>query len=425
MSVRRLAEKQPDSFEFTPENKAWAEKEIAKYPPGRQASAVIALLWRAQKQNAYWLSKPAIEKVAQMLDMPKIRVLEVATFYTMFNLEPVGRYYVQLCGTTPCVLRGADDIKALLRKRVGEPDRVTADGRFSWSAVECLGACCNAPMVQINDDYYEDLTAENFARLLDDLAAGRPVKKGSQIGRVSSEPVGGLSALTTLYGADGKSGAKGTLAPANDSAAGGHARLVDVNDAAAQAKDLPPSQPQFQALAQPSSPTGPSASAAAQGAQTQTPPPATGDALPTEDVTAHLVHVDEKAAQARAEAEEAQVKAELAKLPSDATPEQKANAVGARPAGLRAPREGTADNLQRIKGVGPINEKRLHELGVFHFDQIAAWTLSEIRWVGTYLAFPGRIHRERWVAQASNLLEGGTSAKDREVPAPIDEKSGA
>src|SRR5208337_2805090 len=216
MSVRRLAEKQPDSFEFTPENKAWAEKEIAKYPPGRQASAVIALLWRAQKQNAYWLSKPAIEKVAQMLDMPKIRVLEVATFYTMFNLEPVGRYYVQLCGTTPCVLRGADDIKALLRKRVGEPDRVTADGLFSWSEVECLGACCNAPMVQINDDYYEDLTAENFARLLDDLAAGRPVKKGSQIGRVSSEPVGGLSALTTLYGADGRSGKASAPTPAND-----------------------------------------------------------------------------------------------------------------------------------------------------------------------------------------------------------------
>ena len=117
MSVRRLAEKQPPSFDFTPENKAWAEKEIAKYPPGRQASAVIALLWRAQKQNSYWLSRPAIEKVAEMLDMPKIRVLEVATFYTMFNLEPVGRHYVQLCGTTPCTLRGAEDIKAVLRKR--------------------------------------------------------------------------------------------------------------------------------------------------------------------------------------------------------------------------------------------------------------------------------------------------------------------
>lgn len=207
MSVRRLAEKQPDSFAFTPENQAWAAKEIAKYPPGRQASAVIALLWRAQKQNSYWLSKPAIEKVAEMLGMPKIRVLEVATFYTMFNLEPVGRYYVQLCGTTPCMLRGAEGIKAVLRKRVGEPGHVTADGLFSWSEVECLGACCNAPMVQINDDYYEDLTPESFAKLLDDLAAGRAVRTGSQIGRVSSEPVGGLSALTSLYGSDGRGAA--------------------------------------------------------------------------------------------------------------------------------------------------------------------------------------------------------------------------
>ncbi len=216
MSVRQLAEKQPASFEFTPENQAWAAKEIAKYPPGRQASAVIALLWRAQKQCGCWLPKPAIEKVAVMLDMPNIRVLEVATFYTMFNLEPVGRYYVQLCGTTPCMLRGAEDIKAVLRKRVGEPGHVTADGMFSWNEVECLGACCNAPMVQINEDYYEDLTPENFSRLIDDLAAGRPVQKGSQIGRVSSEPVGGLTALTSLYGADGRSGKASAPPPAND-----------------------------------------------------------------------------------------------------------------------------------------------------------------------------------------------------------------
>ncbi len=218
MSVRRLAEVQPESFEFTPENKAWAEKEIAKYPPGRQASAVIALLWRAQEQSGYWLPKPAIEKVAQMLDMPNIRVLEVATFYTMFNLEPVGRYYVQLCGTTPCMLRGAEAIKAILRKRIGEQGHVTADGAFSWTEVECLGACCNAPMVQINQDYYEDLTPENFLRLLDDLSSGRPVRKGSQIGRVSSEPVGGLTSLTTLYGANGLSGpmSAGGPSPAND-----------------------------------------------------------------------------------------------------------------------------------------------------------------------------------------------------------------
>jgi NADH-quinone oxidoreductase subunit E len=196
MSVRRLAEKQPESFEFTPENLAWAQAQIAKYPPGRQASAVIPLLWKAMAQHDYWLPRAAIEKVAQMLDMPVIRVMEVATFYTMFNLEPVGRHFVQLCGTTPCMLRGANDIRKVLETRVGEQRMVSADGKFAWLEVECLGACCNAPMVQINDDYYEDLTAENFNKLLDDLAAGRPVKKGSQTGRVSSEPAPGKG--TTL-----------------------------------------------------------------------------------------------------------------------------------------------------------------------------------------------------------------------------------
>jgi len=200
MSVRRLAEIQPETFAFTPENEAWAAREIAKYPEGRQASAVIALLWRAQKQNQYWLPRPAIELVGRMLDMPYIRVLEVATFYTMFNLEPVGRYHVQLCGTTPCMLRGAEAIKHVCKEKIGDERHLTADGAFSWIEVECLGACCNAPMVQINDDYYEDLTPKTFAALLDDLKAGRPVKVGSQTGRAGSEPVGGLTALTTLYG---------------------------------------------------------------------------------------------------------------------------------------------------------------------------------------------------------------------------------
>ncbi len=207
MSVRRLAEAQPASFAFTPENEAWATKEIAKYPSGREASAVIALLWRAQAQNDYWLPRAAIEKVADMLAMPYMRALEVATFYTMFNLEPVGKHHVQLCGTTPCMLRGAEDIKKVCKSKIGDQRQVTADGQFSWVEVECLGACCNAPMVQINDDYYEDLTPENFAKLLDDLAAGRPVAQGSQTGRVSSEPVGGLTALTSLYGVDGKGAA--------------------------------------------------------------------------------------------------------------------------------------------------------------------------------------------------------------------------
>jgi NADH-quinone oxidoreductase subunit E len=212
MSVRRLAEEQPASFEFTPENRAWADKQIAKYPPGRQASAVIPLLWRAQKQSNYWLSKPAIETVAKTLDMPYIRVLEVATFYTMFNLAPVGRQYVQLCGTTPCVLRGAEDLKKVCERRIGPQGRLSADGALSWIEVECLGGCCNAPMAQINDDFYEDLTAENFAKLLDDLAAGRPVTKGSQIGRVSSEPIGGLTSLTdpSIY----KGGSSGQMSAA-------------------------------------------------------------------------------------------------------------------------------------------------------------------------------------------------------------------
>ncbi len=201
MSVRRLAENQPDSFDFTPENKAWLDKQIAKYPDGRQASAVVPALWQAQKQNNYWLPQKAIEKVAEILGMPKIRVLEVATFYTMFNLEPVGKYYIQLCGTTPCMLCGSDDLIKVLERRVGPQRKVTADGLFSWLEVECLGACCNAPMVQINDAFFEDLTPQNFEKLLDDLAAGRTVKIGSQTGRVSSEPAGKLTSLTSLYGA--------------------------------------------------------------------------------------------------------------------------------------------------------------------------------------------------------------------------------
>ena len=206
MSVRRLAEVQPATFAFTPENRAWCDTQIAKYPEGRQASAILALMWRAQTQHDYWLPKPAIEEIAHMLGMPYIRALEVATFYSMFNLEPVGRYFIQMCGTTPCVLAGSDDIKDVLERVVGPMRQVRADGMFCWLEVECLGACCNAPMVQINDDYYEDLTAENFAELLDDLEAGRPVRRGSQTGRTTSEPAGGLTALASFYGVDGVSG---------------------------------------------------------------------------------------------------------------------------------------------------------------------------------------------------------------------------
>src|SRR5215471_11526395 len=170
MSVRRLAEKQPESFAFTDANRAWAEKEIAKYPPGRQASAVISLLWRAQDQEG-WVTEPAIRVVAEMLGMPRIRVLEIATFYTMFLLEPVGKVaHIQLCGTTPCWLRGADALKDVCRQRIGEPFHISADGKFSWEEVECLGACVNAPLIQIGADTYEDLTPAILEKIIDDFA---------------------------------------------------------------------------------------------------------------------------------------------------------------------------------------------------------------------------------------------------------------
>jgi NADH-quinone oxidoreductase subunit E len=197
MAVRRLAEPalQPKSFAFTAENLDWAKHQIAKYPEGRQASAILPILWRAQEQAGGWLPQKAIEHVAALLGMPKIRALEVATFYTMFNLQPVGKFHVQLCGTTPCRLRGADDLEKVCRKRIGDQGEVTKDGKLSWVEVECLGACVNAPMAQINYDYYEDLTAESFGKILDDLAAGKKVKPGPQIDRQLSAPVGGATTL--------------------------------------------------------------------------------------------------------------------------------------------------------------------------------------------------------------------------------------
>jgi len=197
MAVRRLAEIQPESFAFSEANLAWAKKEITKYPPGRQSSAVIPLLWRAQEQEG-WVSEPAIRAVAEFLDMPTIRVLEVATFYTMFHLAPVGRKaHIQVCGTTPCWLRGANDIRDVCRHRIHhEPHHLSDDGSFSWEEVECLGACVNAPLVQIGADTFEDLTTESFEKLLDNLAAGRPVKPGPQMDRQFAAPVGGATSLT-------------------------------------------------------------------------------------------------------------------------------------------------------------------------------------------------------------------------------------
>jgi NADH-quinone oxidoreductase subunit E len=206
MSVRRLApaEMQPKQFAFSKGNLEWAQKEITKYPPGRQQSAIIPLLWRAQEQAGGWLPETAIRYVADFLGIAHIRALEVATFYTMFNLEPVGKFHVQLCGTTPCRLRGADDLEKLCKKKIGEQGHVTDDGKFSWVEVECLGACVNAPMAQINADYYEDLTKESFNQLLDAFAAGKKPKPGPQVKRQLSAPIGGPTTL--LNGGKSKTG---------------------------------------------------------------------------------------------------------------------------------------------------------------------------------------------------------------------------
>ena len=196
MSNRRLHPEQPSSFAFNAENLSWAKTTVGNYPPGKQAAAVIPVLWRAQEQEG-WCTEPAMRAVADMLGMAYIRVYEIATFYTMFQLSPVGKTaHVQVCGTTPCLLRGADKLIDVCKRRIaGHAHELSADGRFSWEEVECLGSCANAPMVQIFKDTYEDLSPDLFEKLLDGFANGTPPKPGSQTGRTASCPKSGLTTL--------------------------------------------------------------------------------------------------------------------------------------------------------------------------------------------------------------------------------------
>ena len=194
--LRRLHEEQPRSFSFTSENKAWAEAQIKKYPVGREASAIIPLLWRAQEQEG-WLTRPAIEHVADLLGMAYMRALEVATFYFMFHLQPVGKVaHVQVCGTLSCMLCGAEDLITVCKEKISpNPHQLSADGNFSWEEVECLGACSNAPMAQIGKDYFEDLSEETLRQIIDNLCTEEPPTPGPQNGRFASEPKQGLTSL--------------------------------------------------------------------------------------------------------------------------------------------------------------------------------------------------------------------------------------
>lgn len=211
MSVRRLAANQPASFAFSPATLKRAREVMTHFPEGRQQSAVIQILWLVQKQEG-WVSEPAIRATAELLGMPVIRVLEIATFYTMFMLEPVGSVaLVQVCGTTPCQTRGAEGLLAVCQRKFGPSNHLTKDGKFYWQEVECLGACSNAPMAAINDYYYEDLTPESFEKILDDFAAGKKPKPGSAIKRQGAAPEGEPITLTDPKLYDGSLAKKITI----------------------------------------------------------------------------------------------------------------------------------------------------------------------------------------------------------------------
>ena len=198
MALRRLAEHQPESFAFSAENAAWCAEQMKKYPTGRQASAVIPILWRGQEQEG-WVTKPMVEEVGRMLGMPYVRVLEVATFYTMFNLHPVGEHLVQVCTTTPCWLRGSDAVVAACKKHIHpKQGTIAPDGKFSWVEMECLGACVNAPMILIDKDPYEDLDGPKMESILAAFRRGEEPKVGPQNSRRSSEPEGGATTLNEV-----------------------------------------------------------------------------------------------------------------------------------------------------------------------------------------------------------------------------------
>ena len=378
--LRRLHHDQPASFAFTPANKAWAEAQITKYPEGRQASAIIPLLWRAQEQEG-WLTRPAIEAVADMLGMAYIRALEVASFYFMFQLQPVGTVaHVQVCGTTSCMICGAEDLIGVCKEKIaGKAHALSADGRFSWEEVECLGSCANAPMAQIGKDYYEDLTAARLSEIIDELAAGKVPVPGPQNGRYAAEPLSGLTSLK-----DHDSGKKQYNASVQ--------LAVDIGDTVKRidGTEVP--------LLTPWLGKGGSKPAAAK---------APAKAKPA-DAKAVPVKSAEKATAASAAVKPAPTAKPAAK--AKAAPKAKAveaaPSEGKKPRLMAAPRKSGADDLKLISGVGPKLEGVLNELGFWHFDQISKWTPEEIAWVDSRLKFKGRIESDDWVSQATKLAKG-------------------
>ena len=362
--LRRLHKEQPASFAFLPANETWARAQMTKFPEGRQASAIIPLLWRAQEQEG-WLTRPAIEHIAAMLDMAYIRALEVATFYFMFQLAPVGSVaHVQICGTTSCMICGAEALIEVCQQEIAaKAHDLSADGKFSWEEVECLGACSNAPMVQIGKDFYEDLTPEKLREILGELAAGRVPTPGPQNGRYAAEPLSGLTSLKEF-----ESGKKAYNASAQ--------LAVDLGDTVKRidGTEVPLLTPWL----------------GKGGKKAATKKPAAKKAAPKAAAKA--------APKAAVKAEKAPVAPSKADAPAGA---------GKKPRTMKAPRKAGADDLKMIKGVGPKMESLLNKLGFYHFDQVSKWTADEVSWVDQNLeGFKGRVSRDNWVTQATKLAAG-------------------
>ena len=375
MSARRLAIRQPETFALS----AKAKKEIAtwvkKYPKDRQRSALIPAMWIAQKDAGGWLPELALRELGDMLDMAYIRVYEVATFYTMFNLEPVGTHYVQMCGTTPCWLRGSDELKDMLTRKIGPQRSISADGKLSWLEVECLGSCSNAPMVQISnadgDHYYEDLTAESLEKVLDDLVAGKKPPQGPKNGRFSSEPIGGAMALTTDFG---KARTKLAKLPNADKKANVNYYEWDPKAKRATRKGW----------------VDPNRNASAD-------PKKRGSNM-GRDLTAGLVDDEPfKALPKRA------TKSAAKKIAPKAAKPKVLYTDGAT--------DGAPDDLKLIKGIGPKFEKELNSNGVYYFRQIGAWKVADVKVVEEKIKSlaTGRVKRDDWVKQGKALAK--SSAK--------------
>ena len=431
MVSRRLADDsvQPPSFAFTAENAKWAEWKIGLYPTGRQQSAVIPLLMRAQDQDG-WVSRATIETIADMLGMAYIRVLEVATFYTQFQLKPVGtRAHIQVCGTTPCMLRGAGELIEICQHKIHhDPHTTNADGTMSWEEVECMGACVNAPMVAIFHDTYEDLTAESFEKLVDAFTAGQgaTVKPGPQIDRMTSSAAGGRTTLLEAPTAKrekfvppvppeapaapaAQTAAAPAPAPAAAQAPTTAAKPKDVSEESAPALKGPAPQGKVSQAKAEGERKAANASAKANGEPNAAMRPgATGAESPAGKVDGGKAP-GKKAKSAPAEGATPAGTAAAPVVVAPAAPATQVNPVAEKggDAPLFAAPTGAPDDLKLISGVGPVLEGRLNSLGITKWSQVAAFGADDITKVEASLNFKGRVTRDNWLAQAAALAKGG------------------